>query len=323
MKDEFLKRIEPWRRKAQDHLADNLDSNLERVQEVGRYILLSGGKRLRPIMFLLTLELCGRSTDDLARYSSIFEFLHCASLLHDDVIDEAETRRKRITANRRWDNPTAILVGDHLFAKALKLAAEAEKPALITVLSDCIARLAEGQVLELTHQHDLETSYRTYLEIIIAKTAVLLAASTRVGAILAGVEPRQEEALRGFGLDLGVAFQMIDDLLDWAGEEAVVGKPVGQDIREGKATLPWIRALAGAAGRDREELLARAGRPGLDDRDWAWLKARVEELGGIDSSQAEAMGYRDRAKERLLIFEPSPARELLLELADYVCRRRF
>jgi len=320
--DDFLERIEPFRRVAEGHLASNLDSPLQRVQEVGRYILMSGGKRLRPVMFLLSLELCG-GTEDLARYSSIFEFLHCASLLHDDVVDEAETRRKNITANRRWGNPTAILVGDHLFAKALMLAAEAQRPSIIDVLSKCIVRLAEGQVLELTHQHDLEISYQTYLEIITAKTAVLLAASTQVGAILSQAGPRQEEALRGFGLDLGVAFQVIDDLLDWAGDEAVVGKPVGQDIREGKATLPWIKALARAGAEDRAELLARAGRPRLSGEDFNWLKTRVEELQGLDLSLEEAMGYRDRAKERLLVFEPSPARELLLELADYVCRRRF
>ena len=325
MAEDFLARISPLRKRAEDHLANNLDSSLELVKDVGRYILLSGGKRLRPILFLLSVELCGgeRKYD---RFSSIFEYLHCASLLHDDVIDEAETRRGKEVASQRWGNPTAILVGDHLFAKSLVLASEAGIPKMISVLSDCIARLAEGQVLELVHQNDLETPYDTYLEIITAKTAVLLAASTQVGAIISRSgrpgEEEQEQALKGYGLNLGVAFQMIDDLLDWAGEEAVVGKPVGQDLQEGKATLPWIHALGRAEPGLRRKLLDRAAQTPYSAAEWAWLKERVMELGGLEACLDTAMEHKERAKARLDVFEPSPARDLLLELADYVCRRK-
>ncbi len=322
---DFLAKVAPVKKRAEQHLASNLDSSLDLVKEVGRYILLSGGKRLRPILFLLSVELCG-GDERYDRYSSIFEYLHCASLLHDDVIDEAETRRGKEVASQRWDNPTAILVGDHLFAKSLFLASEAGISKMISVLSDCIARLAEGQILELVHQNDLKTPYATYLEIITAKTAVLLAASTQVGAIVSPSgrprETEQEEALRGYGLDLGIAFQMIDDLLDWAGEEAVVGKPVGQDLQEGKATLPWIHALEQAAPDLRRELLVRAARRPYAPEEWAWLKDRVEELGGLEACRKAAMDHKDRAKMRLEVFAPSPAKELMLELADYVCRRK-
>ena len=325
MAQDFLTKIAPLKKRAEDHLAANLDSSLDLVKEVGRYILLSGGKRLRPILFLLSVDLCGGG-EGYDRFSSIFEYLHCASLLHDDVIDEAETRRGREVASQRWGNPTAILVGDHLFAKSLFLASEAGIPKMISVLSECIARLAEGQVLELIHQNDLETPYSTYLDIITAKTAVLLAASTQVGAIIARSgrpgEDEQEEALRGYGLDLGIAFQMIDDLLDWAGEEAVVGKPVGQDLKEGKATLPWIHALGKAPADLRAELLERAGQNDYDPLEWAWLKGKVEELGGLEACLKTAMDHKDRAKRRLEVFAPSQAKEHLLELADYVCRRK-
>ena len=325
MPPDFLTEIGPLKKRAEDHLETNLDSSLDLVKEVGRHILPSGGKRLRPILFLLSVEMCGGG-GEYDRFSSIFEYLHCASLLHDDVIDEAETRRSKEVASRRWGNPTAILVGDHLFAKALSLAAEAGKPAIISVLSDCIARLAEGQILELLHQNDLKTPYSIYLEIITAKTAVLLAASTRVGALItrsgrAG-ETEQEEALQGYGLDLGIAFQMIDDLLDWAGEEEVVGKPVGRDLREGKATLPWIHALGRASGELKKELLDRAGNKDMSSREWSWLKAEVEELGGLEACLSLALEHKERAKGRLDVFGPSPAKELMLELADYVCRRK-
>ena len=326
MSQDFLDRVRPYKKRAEERLEANLKSPLELVREVGRHILLSGGKRLRPILFLLSVELCGKGRE-YDRYSSIFEYLHCASLLHDDVIDEAETRRGGQVASRRWGNPTAILVGDHLFARSLALASEAEKPRMIAVLSECIARLAEGQILELMRQGDLQTPYETYLEIITAKTAVLLSASTQVGAIIAASgradDPAREEALQGYGMELGVAFQMIDDLLDWAGEEALVGKPLGQDLKEGKATLPWIHTLEQASPTQRRELLARAGRGGFGPDDLAWIKARVEESGGLTACLDKALEYKDRAKARLEIFPDSPARELLAELADYVCRRRI
>jgi len=327
MADDFLKRIDPWRQIAQDHLADNLKSPLATVQEVGRHILMSGGKRLRPVIFLLSARLCGDQDGSLARYSSVFEFLHCASLLHDDVIDEAQTRRGQVTAHRLWDNPTAILVGDHLFARALSLIAETGRPRVISILADCIAQLAEGQVLELIHQSDLEVGRDVYLEIITAKTAVLLAAAARVGAILGqpgtGAGSKQEEALHGFGLELGVAFQMIDDLLDWAGQEEVVGKPLGQDLKEGKATLPWILALEAAPEETRGRMLQKAANPGFGPEDWFWLKETVGRLGGFEAALKEALDYKERAKARLDLFDHCPAKELLLDLADYVCRRRY
>lgn len=320
---DFLTRVAPLREIAQSHLGHNLASSVSLVNEVGEYILMSGGKRLRPILFLLAARMVDPERTDLDRFSSIFEFLHCASLLHDDVIDEADTRRAVTTANRKWDNPTAILVGDHLFARGLVLTAETGIPAAVTVISECIARLAEGQVLELVHQFDLETDYDTYLEIITAKTAVLLSAATQIGGILAGADKAREKALVDYGTKLGVAFQMIDDLLDYAGDEALVGKPLGQDLKEGKATLPWIRALVKADPVTRAELLRRGGRMAEDESHWAWIKATVTDLGGLDECLAQAEQLKDEAKASLELFAPGEARDILADLADYVCRRRL
>ncbi len=323
MSEDFLARLAPLRQEAESYLSENLVSELPAVQQIGRQILLDGGKRLRPILYLLALRLCGDTDPEHGRYSSIFEFMHGASLLHDDVIDEAETRRGRKTAHQEWGNRVVILVGDHLFGRAFALSAKSGLPRFVEALAECTSDLAEGQVLEAQHQFEFETPYEVYLKIITAKTAVLLAAATRTGAIMAGAEPDREDALYRFGLDLGVAFQIIDDVLDWAGDEAVVGKPLGQDIREGKATLPWIRALERADEETRQKMLAAAGQENLDAETWTWLKGTVEALGGVAQSLAEAEALKDRAKARLEMFAASPERELLLDLADYVCRRRF
>ena len=322
MRDDFLDRINAWQQAAEERLAENFHSSRPLVQEIGRYILASSGKRLRPILYLLAVELCGRRDKRDELHSAIFEMVHSASLLHDDVIDEAATRRGRPAANQKWDNRAVILAGDHLFARAFALCAETGNIEVIRVMAECTAHLAEGQVLELEYQSNLETPYQVYLEIITAKTAVLLAATARIGAIMAGVPAAKEEALHCFGKDLGIAFQIIDDLLDWAGDEDVVGKPVGQDLREGKATLPWIHALAQAPEATRQRMLKTAS-GAISDKDFAWLRQSVEELGGLEAARNEAESFKEKARAHLDIFEDSPSRQLILDLADYVCRRRF
>lgn len=318
----LLSRLEPYRRQAEEHLAANLESDVPAILDIGRYVMLSGGKRMRPILYLVSLGLCGDSDPVHAAYSSIFEFMHGASLLHDDVIDEAETRRGRRAAHHNWGNRRAILAGDHLFGQAFDLSADTGQIEFVRTLARCTAALAAGQVLESEYQHRLETGYPTYLEIITAKTAVLLAASTKTAAIIAGAEPEQIEALEGYGLDIGVAFQIVDDILDWAGEEAVVGKPVGIDLREGKATLPWIRALEKADSELKAEMLARAEGE-ISDDDFAWLKEQVISLGGVDQALAEAEALKESAQARLSGFPDGPERQLLLDIADYICRRRL
>ncbi len=324
---DFLSRVAPWQKLAEEQLARNLHSQVPLVKKIGDYILESGGKRLRPILFLLSTRLCGRNDDADGRFSSIFEFLHCATLLHDDVIDEAKTRRGRPAAHRAWGNKAVVLAGDYLVARCFSLTSETNSPRAIAALAECTGRLAEGQVLELQCQGTLDLPYETYLEIITAKTAVLLAAACRIGAILAAAAGRPgpagaEEALHDFGLELGVAFQMIDDYLDWAGDQATMGKPVGQDLIEGKATLPWIHALDRADAATRARMLDLAARPEPAAADWAWVKERVEDLGGFAATLARAEEYKNRAKSRLDAFPATPERTLLADLADYVCRRK-
>lgn len=324
MSSDLLQRLEPYREAAENHLAANLVSEVPAIQQIGQYILLSGGKRLRPILYLLSLGLCNGSAEDHGRFSSIFEFMHGASLLHDDVIDEADVRRGQEAAHQRWPNRVVVLVGDHLFGQAFALSAETGIPEFVRVLSQCTADLAAGQVLEAQHQGELNPPRRVYLDIITAKTAVLLAAAVRCGSIIAGASEEQVAAMGRFGLDVGVAFQIIDDVLDWAGDEAVVGKPLGQDIREGKATLPWLEAVEAADEEAKKEMrrLACQGRD-ISEIDWTWLKGEIDRLGGNAAALAEAERLKDRAKEALSIFPDRPEKQLLLDVADYVCRRRL
>lgn len=325
MSQELLRNIEPLRREAEKWLAANLDSRVELVKHISDYIVNSGGKRLRPILFMLAARMCGRDDPGDARYSSMFEYLHCGTLLHDDVIDEAETRRGHQAAHHRWGNTAVVLAGDYLLAKSLVVASETGQARIVDALAVCTGRLAEGQALELEYQHNLETPYEVYLDIITAKTAVLLAVACRIGAMHANASPEWEQALHDFGTELGIAFQMVDDWLDWAGDEKTLGKPTGLDLIEGKATLPWIQAREQADPDLRAKLMetAATGKSGaFSPEDWAWLRETVGRLGGMDQALKTAEDLKEKAKARLAVFPDSPAKTIMLQAADYVCRRR-
>ncbi len=293
------------------------------IEEIGRHSLLGKGKRLRPLLFVLSAELCGHRGSDLYHFSTIFEYIHVASLLHDDVLDNAETRRRKPAARHVWGNAAAVLGGDYLFARASVVALECGKPDLIRVLSEATSRMVEGQLLELRHTHDWHTRKEQYMEIIVSKTAELMAAACACGGILVGAGTRAIKALSDFGLNLGIAFQLMDDILDYSSCEEEFGKPVGKDLREGKITLPLIHALSGMSKEEIDRLAEPFRNQSAEDDAYRNLIALVRNEGVLDAVRSEAKAFADTAEGFLSVFPDSPFRERLRSLNSYLIERNY
>jgi octaprenyl-diphosphate synthase len=285
-------------------LAANLQTHVPLIAEVGRHILLSGGKRVRPLLFILAARMCGQQGNHLADFSTIFEYLHAATLLHDDVIDAAQVRRGATTANNIWGNHAVILVGDFLLAKALSLAVSTNRLQILKVLGQTTTQMAEGEILQLIHAGNLKLSEAEYFEVITRKTAILMSAACQIGGILAGVPPAQEEALAQMGLNLGLTFQMVDDILDYTGDQEQMGKEVGADLREGRITLPLIHALAQASPPDRARLQEMAQH--LTPEMVPEFLDLLNRYGSLDHARKLARQYTLKAQEDLKIFPPCP-----------------
>lgn len=304
-------------------LAQHVSSRVPLIDDIASYCVLGEGKRLRPLLFVLCSRLCGAERDDLYRLSVIFEMIHAASLLHDDVLDNAEFRRKKPSAGRVWGNHAAVLGGDFLNAKSFGLALESGSFLFLEILSRTTTRMAEGQMLELAHTHDWLLSRDRYHEIITAKTAVLISAACACGAVIAGAGEQDVERLSRFGLNLGIAFQLIDDLLDYTSTEDVFGKPVGKDLREGKITLPLVQAIA---EEDRSRVKAwetrfKSGR--ASEEDIERMIERVRNHPALEGIRAEARTYVEKAAADLDFFPDSPTRRDLLALNRHLLTRRF
>ncbi|MBW1859742.1 MAG: polyprenyl synthetase family protein, partial [Deltaproteobacteria bacterium] len=219
-------------------LTENLQPHLPLVSQVAKYIMFSGGKRIRPLLMVLSARLCGYKGDYDKTLSVVFEYLHAATLLHDDVVDDADVRRGNPVAHSIWGAPATVLVGDFLLARSIAIAAETDSVPIIDVLAHTTAQMSEGEIHQLLHRGDLATGETDYMEIIGRKTAFLIQSACRVGALLAEAPAEQVEALSEYGYSLGISFQMADDLLDYTADTAVLGKPIGTDLKEGKLTLP-------------------------------------------------------------------------------------
>lgn len=285
-------------------LAANLQTHVPLIAEVGRHILLSGGKRIRPLLFILAARMCGHQSDSLADFSTIFEYLHAATLLHDDVIDAAQVRRGTTTANNIWGNHAVILVGDFLLSKALSLAVTTDRLKILQVLAHTTTQMAEGEILQLLHTGDLKLTEAEYFEVITRKTAILMSAACQIGGILAAAPPAQEEALARMGLNLGLTFQLVDDVLDYTGDQRELGKEVGADLREGRVTLPLIHALSQADPRDRERLMEMARN--LTPEMAPELRRLLDQYGSLDHARSLARQYTLKAQEDLTAFDPCP-----------------
>jgi len=295
--------------------------NAPRIPEVTAHLVEAGGKRLRPLLTLASARLCGYQGTAHHALAAAVEFIHTATLLHDDVVDESRQRRGRPTANLLWDNKSSVLVGDYLFARSFQLMVEAGSLRVLGILSNASATITEGEVLQLTAAQNIATTEATYMKVVRGKTAALFAAATEVGGVIAGVPERQVKALRDYGDALGICFQIVDDYLDYAGIAQAMGKNTGDDFREGKLTLPVIRAIAAADPEERafwERVIAR-GRQEAGDLERAMeLLARHDTL---ESTRATALDWSAQARAALDALPEHPLRGMLADLADYVVAR--
>ncbi|MBY5973482.1 polyprenyl synthetase family protein [Ferrimonas balearica] len=292
-----------------------------RIPEVTAHLIEAGGKRLRPMLVLAAAKMCGYTGPFHIHLATTVEFIHTATLLHDDVVDESQQRRGRPTANLLWDNQSSVLVGDYLFARAFQMMVEPGNLRVLDILSSSAAVITEGEVLQLSVAQDLTTSEDTYVTVVRGKTAALFSAATQSGAVLAEAPEEHIEALHTYGDALGIAFQMADDLLDYLGDSGQTGKNVGDDFRERKMTLPVIRAIAAA---DEEEMafwtrtIAR-GKQVEGDLDQAM--ALFEKHGTLESTRQTALDWSEKARSALQVLPQSELRDTLSDLAAYVVAR--
>ncbi|MEJ5300243.1 MAG: polyprenyl synthetase family protein [Thermodesulforhabdaceae bacterium] len=293
------------------------------VNTVSRYIIDSGGKRLRPLLMILSARLCGYKGDRDVRLSVAFEFLHVATLLHDDVIDGAEVRRNRPAANTLWGNQAVVLVGDFLYSKALMLAIEYDDMRIMKSLAEAANLMSEGEILQLLHLGRVDISESEYFEVISRKTAALMSSACRVGAILGGSPEDEIERMADYGYHLGIAFQLIDDLLDYTGTFKELGKPVGKDFAERKATLPLIYAFNGSSEDERAWIKELFSKNDQDPQIFHKIREWVQRRGGLEYTELSARRHVTKAIEALSAFPPGYWKNILLDIAEYTLSRRF
>lgn len=315
-----------------DRLADDLDAvnamirarmeseHAPRIPQVTAHLIDAGGKRLRPMLTLAAARMCGYGGPFHVHLAATVEFIHTATLLHDDVVDDSKQRRGRPTANLLWDNQSSVLVGDYLFARSFQLMVETGSLRVLDILANAAATIAEGEVLQLTAARNLDTTEDIYLKVVRGKTAALFSAATEVGAVIAGAGAATERALFTYGDALGIAFQIVDDLLDYGGTTAI-GKNTGDDFREGKLTLPIIRAIAAATPDERTFWQRTIGRNRIEEGDLEHAQRLLAQHGALDSTRQTALDWADRAKQALAPLPADPIRDMLTDLADFVVAR--
>ena len=292
-----------------------------RIPEVTAHLVEAGGKRLRPMLTLATARMCGYDGPFHIHLAATVEFIHTATLLHDDVVDESSKRRGRPTANLLWDNKSSVLVGDYLFARSFQLMVETGSLRVLDILANAAATIAEGEVLQLTASQNLATDEATYLRIVRGKTAALFSAATEVGGVIAGASETDVNALSTYGDALGVSFQIVDDLLDYGGSTGATGKNIGDDFRERKLTLPVIKAIAKADEAERAFWVRVIEKGDQRDGDLEIALDLLDRHDAMEAARRDAMAWSARAKSALDDLPHVPLRRLLLDLADYVVER--
>jgi octaprenyl-diphosphate synthase len=313
-----------------DDLARVNETILQRMQspvilipQLAGHLIAAGGKRLRPMLTLGTSRLCGYQGDRHIALAAAVEFIHTATLLHDDVVDESDLRRGLATANSVWGNKSSVLVGDFLFSRSFQLMVADGSLEVLEILSEASSVIAEGEVAQLVTANDTETNEEDYLEVIRAKTAKLFAAACEIGAVVAERPRAEQEALETFGHNLGIAFQLVDDVLDYAAHQPTLGKTVGDDFREGKITLPVV--LAFRAADEEQRAFWRRTLEDLEQKkgDFRRAAAMLEKCGALKATIERARGYGAVARQALEIFPPSPVRAALLEAVDFAVERTY
>lgn len=292
-----------------------------RIPEVTAHLVEAGGKRLRPMLTLATARMLGYRGEDHIKLAATVEFIHTATLLHDDVVDESKKRRGRPTANLLWGNKSSVLVGDYLFSRSFQLMVETGSLRVLDILANASATIAEGEVLQLTAAQDLRTDEAVYLKVVRGKTAALFAAATEVGAVIAGAPEPQVNALRIYGDALGIAFQIVDDVLDYGGNTALIGKNIGDDFRERKLTLPVIHAVSRADNEERAFWARTIEAGDQHDDDLQRAMSILSRHDSIIYARDSALAWAQKAKDALFILPESEMNETLAELADFVVER--
>jgi len=301
----------------------NMHSSVEMIPQLAGYIIAAGGKRLRPVLTLAAAHMCGYRGDNHKMLAAVVEFIHTATLLHDDVVDESDLRRGLASANAVFGNKASVLVGDFLFSRAFQLMVNVGSLDVLRILSNASAVIAEGEVLQLQTSNDTETSEQAYLAVIKAKTAELFAAACRVGAVVAARPQAEELALYDYGMNLGIAFQLVDDVLDYSAKQAKLGKTVGDDFREGKITLPIV--LAFRRGNDEERTFWRRTMEELDQQDGDLERAQqlMARHNALKDTVERARHYGAIARDALGLFPDSAVKRALLDVIDFVIDRDY
>ena len=315
-----LQLIAPDMERVDAVIAQRLASEVPLVGQVSRYIIAAGGKRLRPALLLLLCGALGYKGDQRFNLAAVVEFIHTATLLHDDVVDESELRRGLATANESFGNPASVLVGDFLYSRAFQMMVDANDMRVMQILSDATNVIAEGEVMQLMNIHNADLDEAAYLRVIRSKTAKLFEASARLAAILAKSSSEVEEACAVYGQALGTAFQVIDDVLDYDGDPTVMGKSLGDDLREGKATLPLIIAMQRSQPAQRK-IVQNAIETG-DNAQIQSILSIIRDTGALDASRQAAAIEAQRAIDVLIQFEPNKHVNALLELASKLLIRQ-
>jgi len=298
-----------------------VESQVELIPTIGRYIQSSGGKRVRPAVLLMASRLGGYTGDRAVVFAAAIEFIHTATLVHDDIIDESELRRGRLAVHARWGNDVTVLLGDYLYIKSMALALTHDTLDIVRVLCDVTLKMIEGEIFQLTKNGDAAITEDEHFDIIRRKTAFLFGGSAQIGGMLGRVNKEQEQALQQYGFSLGIAFQVVDDLLDFTGDLAALGKPVGADLLEGKMTLPLIHLLQQPGHRAGEIVRDIIEKRAATNAQWDEILALLHEHRSIDYASRRAVEFAERAKKQLAIFPPSSERDALMALPDYVLSR--
>jgi octaprenyl-diphosphate synthase len=307
--------------RVEDLFEEQVRSDVRLVSEIARYIREGGGKRIRPALLLLASRLCGHRGQRAVLLASVVEFIHTATLLHDDIIDEATVRRGRRSVNSRWGNDITVLLGDFLYTKSMAMALSQDNLRILRLLSDVTLKMIEGELLEIERNGNLDVREDDHLDIIKRKTAYLFSCCTQIGAILGAEDAEREAALARYGLSLGICFQMVDDMLDFTADEKVLGKPVANDLREGKLTLPAIFLLKRAGPPVAEKVAAVLADRGFGRVTREEIVRLAREHGALDEARRRAEEQAEAARQELAAFERSPYREALAVLPDFILAR--
>ncbi len=320
---DLLESIQSDMERLEGHLIDQLMSRVPVAVEIGAHVMNSGGKRIRPQLTIISARMGGYTGSDALTLSVAIESIHTATLLHDDVVDQAVTRRGLPSANTLWSNEMCVLGGDYILAKAFSALTSLNNLRILEIVSRTTERLSEGELFQMMHIGNIHLSQEQYLQIIVDKTAVLMEAACRGGAILGRLEAEKEEALASFGFNLGIAFQMTDDVIDYMSDKKTMGKNPGKDLEEGKLTLPLISALKKADQHETSTIDRMMKSEQLQDGDLEWVRDFLHRRGGIQDTLEQSRLYLNKASDCLGIFPDSTEKRALLKLAEKILHRTY